>query len=209
MNNALYNVIETRYRFALPEEYRSLEVQGLLTLSAPAPDHFSAFYEPGTYLWLNDMEWYSLQEIADFEFKPYHLAGLVPFAFTGRGDYWCWQPAQTDYRGTRVLCCYHDEEFATVYAPNFHTALYRQILDFCSWSAEEGEVDASPFLNRWAIDLAGIFPILWCKRLLYLADAPMRSAEVLSIEQIDVAFEDMDTEILWMQPAKGVLHKYI
>jgi hypothetical protein len=132
MKEELFRRIEERYVFALPEEYRRLEARGLFALSNPA--HASDSYEPGSYLWLNDMEWYSLQQIADFEFQSYHLPGFVPFAFSGGGDYWCWQPVNTDLRGTPVLCCFRDYEFATIYAPNFQSAIYRQILDFCKSS---------------------------------------------------------------------------
>jgi len=198
VSGALYDAIESRYKFVVPDEYRCLEARGLFTISAPA--HASAFYEPGSYLWLHDMEWYSLQDIVDFQFQSYHLPGFVPFAFTAGGDYWCWQPEHTDRRGTLVLCCHHDYEFATVYAPNFHTALYRQILDFCRSPADDERIDAPSFLRRWAVDLVGVFPAAWCARLHHLADSPARSEEVSALEQTDIAFEQMDTEIRWMQP---------
>src|SRR5689334_1633542 len=130
VNDALYKAISERYGFSVPEEYRRLASRGLLNLGAAA--HASAFYEPGSYLWLHEMEWFSLEEIINFEFQPYHLPGFVPFAFTGGGDFWCWQPSFADGRGIRVLLCHHDSEFATVYAPNFKTALFRQALDFAS-----------------------------------------------------------------------------
>ena len=198
VSDALYNAIEARYRFVVPDEYRRLAARGLFTISTPA--HASVFYRPGSYLWLHDMEWYALQDIVDFKFQPYHLPGFVPFAFTAGGDCWCWQPTQTDRRGTRVLCCHHDYEFATVYAPNFHTAMYRQILDFCHSSGDDGDIDASAFLRRWATDLADVFPAPWCARLHQLAGAPARSEQASPIERADISFEHMDTEIRWMQP---------
>ena len=198
MSDILYKAIATRYGFVVPDEYRRLAARGLFTLSTPASA--SAFHEPGSYLWLHQMEWYSLQEIADFRFQPFHLPGFVPFAFTGGGDYWCWQPEYTDHRGTRVVCCYRDCEFAAVYAPNFHTALYRQILEFCRSSADDAHVEPSAYLRRWATDLAEIFPASWCARLHQLADDPARSRQASAAEQADISFDLMDTEVRWMQP---------
>jgi hypothetical protein len=197
VSEALYNAIAARYGFAIPDEYRRLESRGLFTLSAAA--HASTFYRPDSYLWLHDMEWYSPQAILDFEFEPYHLPGFVPFAFTGGGDYWCWHPAHADRRGAHVLCCCHDCELATIYAPNFHTALYRQILDFCVGSSEDEDIDSSAFLHRWATDLAVIFPDSWCARLRQLADDPQRSEHASGIERADISFDLMGTEIPWMQ----------
>jgi hypothetical protein len=197
VSEALYNAIKARYGFAIPNDYCRLESRGLFTL--PVAAHASAFYQPGSYLWLHDMEWYSPQAILDFEFEPYHLPGFVPFAFTGGGDYWCWHPAHIDRRGAHVLRCYHDCPLAAVYAPNFHTALYRQILDFCVCSSEDEDIDASAFLHRWATELAVIFPDSWSARLRQLADDPQRSQRAPAIERADVSFDLMDTEIPWMQ----------
>jgi len=158
VSEALYNAIAARYGFAIPDEYRRLESRGLFTLSAAA--HASTFYRPDSYLWLHDMEWYSPQAILDFEFEPYHLPGFVPFAFTGGGDYWCWHPAHADRRGAHVLCCCHDCELATIYAPNFHTALYRQILDFCVGSSEDEDIDSSASCTAGRQIWPSFFPIL-------------------------------------------------
>ncbi len=197
MSDALYRAIAERYGFTVPDEYRRLASRGLFRITTPA--HASAFYEPGSYLWLHDMEWYSLQDIADFEFESYHLPDFVPFAFTGGADYWCWQPAHTDERGTRVLCCHRDSEFATVYAPNFHTALFRQTLDFCRSSAENMDIDPTAFLHRWAVDLAEIFPASWCAYLRRLAVTTDRHELAGDIEKTEIAFGDSDAEVRWMQ----------
>lgn len=198
MSDAIYEAIAKRYGFTIPDEYRRLESRGLFTISAPA--HASAFYPPGSYLWLNDMEWYSPEDILNFEFQPWHLPGFVPFAFTGGGDYWCWHPARAGDQGFHVMCCFHDYEMATVYAPNFQTALYLQILQFCAESSERQSIDASKFLCRWAIDLAEIFPAAWSARLLQLADDPLRAEHATAFERTDIKSELVDTEIPWMQP---------
>src|SRR6185503_5739311 len=123
----------------------------------------------------------------------------VPFAFTGGGDYWCWQPAHTVERGTRVLRCHRDSQFATVYAPNFHTALFRQTLDFSRSSADDVDIDATAFLQRWAIDLADIFPASWCAHLRRLAVTPGRRELAASIEKTEITFGDSHAEVRWMQ----------
>jgi hypothetical protein len=198
VSNAFYKAISERYGFNVPNEYRHLASRGLLSITTPA--HASAFHKPGSYLWLHDMEWYSLQDIADFEFQSYHLPGFVPFAFTGGGDYWCWQPAFTDERGTRVLCCHRDSEFAIIYAPNFQTALFRQTLDFSRSSVFDVDIAPTAFLNRWAIDFAEIFPTSWCAYLRQLAVAEDRGELAASIEKTEVLSEDLDAEVRWMRP---------
>ena len=202
-NELIYSAIAQRYGFSLPAEYRQLESRGLLSLSGPA--HASAFTAPGTYLWLNDMEWYPLHKIANFEFEPYCLPGFVPFAFTGAGDFWCWQPEFTDSNGTRVVCCYRDSYDARIYAPNFSLALYRQILDFCvSQPADDDEIDVRAFLRRWVVDLAPIFPSRWQEQLQELAhrlEFPVLSElEQKDIEKRDLPFDVIDTDVRWMQP---------
>jgi hypothetical protein len=197
MSEALYNAITARYNFVVPDEYRRLQSRGLLTMSAPA--HASAFHRPGSYLWLNDMEWYSLQDIVDFKFQSYHMAGFVPFAFSAGGDYWCWHPKHADHRGAQVLCCPHDCELATIYAPNFQTALYRQALDFCRGSASEEDIDPAAFLRRWAADLAPIFPERWCAHLRRLAEDSERSAHASVLDQSEIAFDLFDAKLRWMQ----------
>jgi hypothetical protein len=66
---------------------------------------------------------------------------LVPFAFTGGGDSWCWNlncPAGigNDYQ---VLCCRHDEDAADIYAPTLPDGIYRLALDWASDLDEEEE----------------------------------------------------------------------
>lgn len=68
-----------------------------------------------------------------------------------------------------VLLVLHEEERAVYYAPNFKTALLRQIIDFCSQGGfciyEEknsgGNMDielAKNYLKEWGERMRGIFP---------------------------------------------------
>jgi len=123
----LYSKIEKRFKFSFPSEYREMRKLDWMTLVRPVnPETFKT---PGrNYLWINDMEWYSLEEIAKFEFADYcapYLPNLVPFAFTGGGDDWCWQ---TDH-GMRVLYCAHDCYDGEIYAPDFRSALFPSFPD--------------------------------------------------------------------------------
>lgn len=200
MSGKLYNAISNRYAFSIPEEYQRLEARGLFKISSPA--QASAVYRPGTYLWFNDMEWYSLQQIVEFHFADYHLPGFVPFAFTAGGDYWCWHPKYSDSRGAKVLLCYRDDMYASIYAPNFHTALFRHILDFCKDSCNETDNDVSALLRRWATDLSVVFPDSWCTQVRQLADDSKRLKHAMAIEQTEVAFDGMDAEVQWMRPRR-------
>jgi hypothetical protein len=117
----LFTQIEKRYAFTLPQAFREFWKRGFCTITGRSLGPH--------YLLLMDMEWMPLEEIADFEFQSYHRPGFVPFATSGSGDLWCWQPAFTDERGTRVLSCPHDCYDADVYAPDFVSAVFRHLVD--------------------------------------------------------------------------------
>ncbi len=117
----LFTRIEQRYAFSLPQAFREFWSRGWCTIT----DHRLG----PNYLLLPDMDWMPLEQIADFPFEPYHLPGFVPFATTAGGDLWCWQPAFTDARGTRVLSCPHDCYDADIFAPDFVSAVCRHLVD--------------------------------------------------------------------------------
>ncbi len=215
----LYSRIAQRFAFELPTEYRQMQERGWMTLDRPST---SISTKPNDgYLWLADMEWYSLEEIAAFEFPAFYhppLPCLVPFAFSGGGDYWCWQTNLNDERETRVLLCLHDTCSAIVHAPNFAGALYRQALQYASgWV--EGQPDdfaeGRAYLHRWAVDLAVVLPSSWCNVLAALATRPAvawshsgprhhsQHRSLLSLEELeqikarDLHFAELDREFPW------------
>jgi len=196
MSDELYKKIADRYGFTVPDDYRYLESRGLFNINTPS--HASEFYKPGSYLWLNEMEWLPPVEMVKFEFPSYCLPGFLPFAFTGGGDYWCWQVPDRNEGDSRVVLCHHDSEFATVYAPNFRTALFRQAIDFAREQSDSSDIDASAFLGRWAVDLEGIFPALWCEHLRHLAAATHRGILASNIEQTEISGPQLDTKVRWM-----------
>lgn len=168
-----YARIEERFAFKLPKEYRALYERGWLTLDRPAS---AISTTPGDgYLFMHEMEWYRLEEIATFEFPENDrpcLPGLIPFAVNGAGDNWCWQSDKTDEHGTPVLLCDHETGRATIYAPNFQAALFRQALQYAHSLVGSKYVpiaEGHAYLRRWAIDLATIFPPDWCRVLTELS----------------------------------------
>ena len=180
-----YSQIEKKHKFSIPEDYRKVRDRGFMTLNGPAR-HTDFQKARDHYLWLNDMEWYRPKEIAEFAFnKLYnpHLPNLVPFAFTGGGDWWCWQTDhQTKKWGTRILLCNHDDGQAIVYAGNFRSALFRQALALASASGywflkgrvltsedKKRTTEIAAFLRRYSVDLGLIFPAEWCALLSDLA----------------------------------------
>ena len=219
----LYAQIKERFAFDLPAEYRAMRKRGLMTLELPAGPEVNNSTVPGDgYLYLYDMEWYSLEQIASFKFRgPCQLLPLVPFAFTGTGDYWCWQVDASDQHGTRVLFCPHDYELATIHAPNFAAALYRQALWYVSLIVDGQHISfaqGQAELRRWSVDLAVALPSAWCQVLAELAERTpyawshcwgratqkqtsfLSPAERKQIETRDLQFEEMDAEFCWMRP---------
>jgi hypothetical protein len=216
-DETLYARIAERFSFSLPAEYRRLRERGWLAVNQP-PVPVST--EPGDgYLWMNEMEWYPLEEIAEFRFPDYgepYLPGLVPFAFTAGGDYWCWQARSGVSDNPRVLLCPHECEDGEIYAPNFSAALFRQCLDFANQVPDSGLMEieeARAHLRRWSRDLAAIFPPGWCAILADLAARPQRdwsdrwrqprrsllsAQELQEVETRELAFPEMGTEIRWM-----------
>ena len=64
--SSLYQQIKERFSFDLPLEYQQMQDRGWMTLDRPAT---SISTIPGDgYLYLCDMEWYSLEEIVSLEF---------------------------------------------------------------------------------------------------------------------------------------------
>lgn len=183
MSDDHYIAIETRFGIKVPPEYRLLAARGLL--SCPKPGHASQFQFTGTYLWLHEMEWMTPEQIANFRFEDYQLQQFVPFAFTGGGDYWCWHSDPS--AGTpSVWLCYHDDDFASYYAPDFKTALYRQVLDFCRNSGTYEDLNPQAFLRRWIADFGEVFPTSWLGRLEAFANGPFDRSAVEKIEQADI-----------------------
>jgi hypothetical protein len=115
------SAIETRFDFRLPAGFKHFATQGYLT------------YPGDAYLYVDDAEWIPLSELPSYDLCSYspHLPGLVPFAFTGGGDHWCWKKDRlTKPQEYAVLFCPHDDPNGEWYAPTFGGWLYRRCLDY-------------------------------------------------------------------------------
>jgi hypothetical protein len=209
-----FTQIEERYRFVLPESFREFWRRGFCSVLGPG--------RPGpNYLLLPDMEWMPLAEIITFEFRPYHLPGFVPFAFTGGGDHWCWQPEFTVDSKTRVLCCYKDCYDADIYAPDFISTVYRHIIENAAGLQRDGaaveagrrELNAfssvlTPFISTaWQQTLSDIVqrtviksrstdarPTDW-----YFLLSPRECKDIL---RRDLSCDWLDSKFRWMRPPR-------
>jgi hypothetical protein len=152
----MYQAIEDRYQFALPPPYRTLHQNGcfdLHNLDRRDPLH-------STYLWLFDVEWWSLDQILTYTAPAYHLPGFVPFASTDAGDFWCWWPARTTAHGTPVVLCPHDQHDGHLDAPDFAGWLYRRVLTYALWLPAP-EQEGRAWLERWIQTLSCVWAPAW------------------------------------------------
>lgn len=149
-------------KFIFPREYIYIDEQGW----ADGNNFIDVDNVKQKYLWMNSMEWFTINKIKEILRSENTL--LIPFAQNGRGDNWSWMK-QDNVEDCPVLLVLHEEERAIYYAPNFKTALFRQILDFCSeggfYSSEEKKsrsdmdiVLAKKYLKEWCVRMGNIFP---------------------------------------------------
>ncbi len=187
--NELYKRIEARYGFSIPDEYRQMQSRGSFNVR-----------NDERYVWLHEAEWLSLEEIADYEFEPYHKSGFVPFAFNCAGDLWCWWPEAASHGITPVVWCLHDADMAEVSAPHFIGFIYRQIVEFCAADYSMDKQELQNQLQEWHSRFAEFFTAEWAKNLLTLTDkAPLTEGEYAEIVQRDLAFERLDERFKWMK----------
>jgi hypothetical protein len=163
----LYDAIQTRYGFAIPDEYREMEQAGL----------FDAKTDEGADLWMQlDLEWLPPEGILDYTFADYHKPGFVPFAGNCAGDAWCWWPEQTSALGTPVVLCPHDDMEGKVDAPNFQGAIYRRILDYANGMlTREDEPEARKHLRWFAREMKPYFMPRWIETIESLAARPFEA----------------------------------
>ncbi len=201
--------IETRYNFTLPEMYCQLEQSGRFS-----PANFNpAQPVQSLYLWLAEVEWWSLAEIANYQPPGHHKPGFVPFASDGAGDFWCWWPLRASGLGTPIALCPHDYKVARLDAPHFTGWLYRRILDYARGHIDTAEeAEARDWFKRWRTDLGAFFLPQWNETLGHLATAPLKTRPELSYTQQgflnpeeyqaiikrDLWFEGLDEKFEWM-----------
>lgn len=122
------------------------------------------------YLWVFEAEWIPPDEIPDRDlWRTDLLPGLIPFAFTGAGDHWCWNTQVAAGDEYEVLLCYHDEELAAAYAPTFPAWFYRCCLDYASGGFDD-EDEARENFSLWSKRLGEIYSGPWVDHLAELAE---------------------------------------
>ena len=158
--------------FEWPSAYRKLHEQGM----------FDKSKDDSGYLWLNDMEWMSADELASYEPEPTQCVETVPFAYTGGYDLWAFIDPVDDNRFPVGFCPRGDNE-GIFYAPSFEGALFRQVLEFtssCNFEPlEEGGSfftleDARRQLSLWRNQLNFLFHPEWVDVIDHLMTLPLK-----------------------------------
>ena len=161
-----FAAVERRYKFRVPELYRSMFDNG----------HFDP-RNKDAWLTLSDFEWLTPEAMAEFEFLDWqapHKAWFVPFAVSGRHDQWGWRMDWADGGEPPVVFCEWGPE-GYAHAPDFRGFLYRMLLEEYSgaWSLEN--LDDEKGKQTLARSLEIVLPHLpkpWAARLKKLAKKP-------------------------------------
>jgi hypothetical protein len=202
----LYQLIQERYGFELPKEYREMHEQGWFAFD-------DAHNRMGpNYLWTNDMEWLQPLQILRHDFPEYCKSGFVPFAMTAGGDHWCWYPAFADGGVAPVALCPHDSIMGEIYAPHLYGAAYRQALEFTLNMEDDEEDESRAPIKDWLDRLAPRWPRSWRDQLQEISVRPLQDQhfgklvwkallskeEYKSIVHRDLCFPRLGEEFKWM-----------
>lgn len=103
--------------YIIPSVYKKMDEKG--------------FFNSETYLWLNDMEWMSIDKIKEYEYEDGESKLIIPFAITGGGDKWVWVANDVD-KEYCVGLCENAEVNGIYYAKNTEDAVFRQIIEYVS-----------------------------------------------------------------------------
>lgn len=156
-------LLDHRYGFRPPELWWRMRSSGFFT-----PLHEN-------HLQLSDLSWMSVADMVAHRFPPDEIAGLVPFAQTGRGDAWCFYPGLE--AGLAPVCfCPMEDEVAHVYAPDFAGFVYRATLEeyACTCLTEYHDPGRSlALLGDYSGRLATLLPPEWAARLQEVANRPL------------------------------------
>lgn len=196
-------------KYVIPTVYKKMNEKGLIS-----PDNDS-------YLWLNEMEWMSIDKIKEYEYDKGESRLIVPFAFTGGGDKWVWvvnDKSEEYYVGL----CERAETSGIYYAKNTEDAVFRQIIEYVSDSnfylikedAESYQVDEEELkiqLNGWKNKFSGILNIEYINIIDKLSKLSLKHIKcrygewyaLLTLEEQDklidkyIKFDKMDDEFEW------------
>ena len=161
-----FAAVERRYKFRLPELYRSMSACG----------HFDPKND-SAQLTFSDFEWLTPQAIAELEFLDWQAAyktWFVPFAISGRHDQWGWRlDWAAEGEPPVVFCEWGPEGYG--YASDFRAFLYRLLLEELSgtWLLEDAADKKGQQMVARSIEV--VLPLLakpWAARLKKLAKLP-------------------------------------
>lgn len=139
-------------RYKIPTVYKTMDKRG--------------FFDSKSYLWLNDMEWLSIDKIDKYEYEKGENKAVISFAFTSGGDKWVWV-INTDHEDYPVGLCYKEELNGVYYAKNMEDAIFRQIIEYVassnfylnvkdSESYQVSEYELKGLLRYWKKSFTGI-----------------------------------------------------
>jgi hypothetical protein len=204
--SVLSEAYRDRFGFSLPASFLQFEAGGF-------------FAYPGLdYLVLEDMEWLTAEDVRSFSFLPFQVNTFVPFAVGGGGDLWAWDPKMCPFGEPRIVVCWRDSEDASIYAPTFVAAVYRQLLEICGASVlslPDLEVRRAKLLALIGI-LGNLIPPDWRSTLTEIASRQAQSTRstgrrpedwysLVSSEEIDRVFrahanyDELDKPIQWQR----------
>jgi hypothetical protein len=155
--------IERHFGIPLPPTYKAWATKGYTDFRLKC----------GPYLRVHEAEWIPPIDIPDYQFaRTVTIPGLMPFAFTGAGDEWCWNGSKPTEDGEfEVIFCWRDQPLAERFAPSFPAWFYRQCLVCASGGFNENRSDEGrEYLRKWGSCLEEIHSGTWSKHLSSLAN---------------------------------------
>lgn len=150
----VFSLIEQRWGFVLPEEYKALARAGILD------------YESPDYLRLTYVRWYYPPKVEGQDIPEYWKPGIVPFAASPAGDKLCWVLDWQTHRGTGTAYCVRSSSSARGYEPDFAGAIYRAMLEeFLSSFLEESSPKLAVIFRQYVDRVAPVLPTSWVQTL--------------------------------------------
>ena len=162
------------------------------------------------YLWLNEMEWMTIDIIKEYEYDEGETKNIVTFAITGAGDKWVWlvENSEEEYA---VGLCERAETTGIYYAKNTEDAILRQIIEYAASSnfyiieddAEDYQINEDELkkqLEEWQKKFSGIINDEYINIIKKLSE--------LSLKQIKCQYGEWYA-LLTLEEQDELIDKYI
>lgn len=179
-----YEAIAKKTGFQIPALYRKMVADGV-THYGPGRDWNED--PPALAIASIHVEWYTPDEIADYEPAEYwdRSLTLVPFAQNGAGDLWCFHPAAAQGDQIPVAFCPDDEMVAEIFAPDLAGFWFRQLLEaFAEMDVAHTEFDEAQQLKQARAEIRTLSRYVrpeWIAVLEEVTSRPMaRKKDILS-----------------------------